>query len=67
MNPDGSDSGFDGFASLLIVVVPQHKKPRQGMGRLIAGQMDRRLIERTIEIATQSQAFGPRSLTCSPG
>jgi hypothetical protein len=30
--------------------------------RLIAGQMDRRLIERTIEIATQSQAFGPRAL-----
>jgi hypothetical protein len=30
--------------------------------RLIAGQMDRRLIERTIEIATQSQAFGPRGL-----
>jgi hypothetical protein len=30
--------------------------------RLIAGQMDRRLIERTIEIADQSQAFGPRAL-----
>ena len=30
--------------------------------RLIAGQMDRRLIERTIEIATQSQVFGPRGL-----
>ena len=30
--------------------------------RLIEGQMDRRLIERTIEIATQSQAFGPRAL-----
>ncbi len=30
--------------------------------RLIAGQMDRRLIERTIEIASQSQAFGPRAL-----
>ena len=29
---------------------------------LIEGQMDRRLIERTIEIATQSQAFGPRAL-----
>jgi hypothetical protein len=30
--------------------------------RLIAVQMDRRLIERTIEIATHSQAFGPRAL-----
>lgn len=30
--------------------------------RLIEGEMDRRLIERTIEIANQSQAFGPRSL-----
>ena len=30
--------------------------------RLIDGQMDRRLIERTIEIANQSQAFGPRPL-----
>jgi hypothetical protein len=30
--------------------------------RLIAGQMDRRLIERTIEIASQSQAFGSRPL-----
>jgi hypothetical protein len=30
--------------------------------RLIGGQMDRRLIERTIEIASQSQAFGPRAL-----
>lgn len=30
--------------------------------RLIAAQMDRRLIERTIEIANQSQAFGPRAL-----
>ncbi len=30
--------------------------------RLIEGQMDRRLIERTIEIANQSQAFGPRPL-----
>ncbi len=30
--------------------------------RLIKGQMDRRLIERTIEIASQSQAFGSRSL-----
>jgi Transposase DDE domain len=30
--------------------------------RLIAGQMDRRLIERTIEIATQCQAFGERPL-----
>ena len=30
--------------------------------RLIAAQMDRRLIERTIEIASQSQAFGSRSL-----
>src|SRR5260370_5772836 len=30
--------------------------------RLIEGQMDRRLIERTIEIAAQSQAFGSRPL-----
>lgn len=30
--------------------------------RLIEQQMDRRLLERTIEIATQSQAFGPRNL-----
>jgi hypothetical protein len=30
--------------------------------RLIEGQMDRRLIERTIEIASQSHAFGPRAL-----
>jgi hypothetical protein len=30
--------------------------------RLIAGQIDRRLIERTIEIASQSLAFGPRAL-----
>ncbi len=30
--------------------------------RLIEGQMDRRLIERTIEIANRSQAFGPRAL-----
>ena len=30
--------------------------------RFIEAQMDRRLIERTIEIATQSQAFGPRAL-----
>jgi hypothetical protein len=30
--------------------------------RLIEAQMDRRLIERTIELATQSQAFGPRAL-----
>lgn len=30
--------------------------------RLIEGQMDRRLIERTIEIASQSLAFGPRAL-----
>src|SRR5258707_10315719 len=29
---------------------------------LIKGQMDRRLIERTIEIANQSLAFGPRAL-----
>ncbi len=29
--------------------------------RLIEGQMDRRLIERTIEIANQGQAFGPRA------
>src|SRR5437870_2714739 len=30
--------------------------------RLIEAQMDRRLIERTIEMANQSQAFGPRAL-----
>ncbi|HEX6482478.1 MAG TPA: IS1182 family transposase [Ktedonobacteraceae bacterium] len=30
--------------------------------RLIEGQMDRRLIERTIEIANQSQGFGSRAL-----
>jgi len=30
--------------------------------RLIAAQMDQRLIERTIEIAGHSQAFGPRAL-----
>lgn len=30
--------------------------------RLIDAQMDRRLIERTIEVANQSQAFGPRAL-----
>ncbi len=30
--------------------------------RLIKGQMDRRLIERTIEVASQRQAFGPRAL-----
>jgi Transposase domain (DUF772)/Transposase DDE domain len=30
--------------------------------RLIGTQMDRRLIERTIEVASQSQAFGPRPL-----
>lgn len=30
--------------------------------RLIAALMDRRLIERTIEIADQSQTFGPRVL-----
>ena len=30
--------------------------------RLIEGQMDRRLIERTIEIASQSQGFGPKAL-----
>ena len=30
--------------------------------RLIDGEMDRRLIERTIEIASQSQVFGPRAL-----
>src|SRR5258707_5564652 len=29
---------------------------------LIEAHMDRRLIERTIEIASQSQAFGPRAL-----
>jgi transposase len=30
--------------------------------RLIEAQMDRRLIERTIEIASHSQGFGPRAL-----
>jgi Transposase DDE domain/Transposase domain (DUF772) len=30
--------------------------------RLIEAQMDRRLIERTIEVASQSQSFGPRAL-----
>jgi len=30
--------------------------------RLIEEHMDRRLIERTIEIATKTQAFGPRAL-----
>jgi hypothetical protein len=30
--------------------------------RFIAAQMDRRLIERTIEVASQSQDFGPRAL-----
>ena len=30
--------------------------------RLIEAHMDRRLIERTIELASQSQAFGPRAL-----
>src|SRR6266478_4531937 len=30
--------------------------------RLIEAHMDRRLIERTIEIASQSQGFGPRAL-----
>lgn len=30
--------------------------------RLIEAHMDRRLIERTIELATQSQGFGPRAL-----
>jgi hypothetical protein len=30
--------------------------------RLIEAQMDRRLIERTIEVASKSQAFGPRPL-----
>src|SRR5207253_4579771 len=30
--------------------------------RLIEAHMDRRLIERTIEIANQSQGFGPRAL-----
>jgi hypothetical protein len=30
--------------------------------RLIEAHLDRRLIERTIEVATQSQAFGPRAL-----
>src|SRR5437764_5281959 len=30
--------------------------------RLIAAQLDRRLIERTIEMANQSHAFGPRAL-----
>jgi hypothetical protein len=35
--------------------------------RLIEGQMDRRLIERTIEIASQSQAARTTGLTCSVG
>jgi len=30
--------------------------------RLIDAQMDRRLIERTIEVASRTQAFGPRTL-----
>jgi transposase len=30
--------------------------------RLIEAQMDRRLIERTIELASNSQEFGPRQL-----
>ncbi len=30
--------------------------------RLIEAHMDRRLLERTLEIANQSQAFGPRAL-----
>src|SRR3984893_7853411 len=30
--------------------------------RLITGQMDRRLIERTMECASQNGAFGPRAL-----
>src|SRR5438105_9280542 len=30
--------------------------------RLIEAQMDRRLIERTIELASHSQGFGPRAL-----
>jgi hypothetical protein len=30
--------------------------------RLIEGQMDRRLVERTIEIANDNQEFGPRAL-----
>lgn len=30
--------------------------------RLIEHQMDRRLLERTVEMAAQSQAFGPRNL-----
>ena len=30
--------------------------------RFISAQMDRRLIERTIEVASRSQAFGPRAL-----
>jgi hypothetical protein len=30
--------------------------------RLIAQQMDRRLLERTVEIAATSGAFGPRQL-----
>ncbi|MEO6887832.1 MAG: transposase [Ktedonobacteraceae bacterium] len=30
--------------------------------RIIDAQMDRRLIERTIELASQSQTFGPRAL-----
>jgi hypothetical protein len=30
--------------------------------RLIAHQLDRRLVERTIELATQTRSFGPRQL-----
>ena len=50
-------------------IVWTHKSHHSSLGtlvafrqRLIEGQMDRRLIERTIEIANQSQGFGPRAL-----
>lgn len=49
-------------------IVWTHKSHHSSLGtlvafrqRLIEGQMDRRLIERTIEIASQSQGFGPRA------
>ena len=35
--------------------------------RLIDAQMDRRLIERTIELANQTQEFGPRGLRAALG
>ncbi len=43
-----------GWLALVIITL--------GYDGYIEGQMDRRLIERTIEIASQSQAFGPRPL-----